>query len=245
MSSIAVPALFAVQQAAQGGGRRILTLRFADTLLNVELHLDGSEVLAVRSALVPSWRTSLLRTGVSPTALAEARRLHFSLFQTVQYLINMGNLNADELARVAHMRLTHALVPLYWHTAVPSLLEGRTDESGDLVTRTLVQPALIEAGWYALSLSPEQRMLQPSDRFKGPLLRLIDHPRAPIEVTWRAALRGSSLGEIAQRLPLRWDVLTEHVSELIARRLLKFQGEVQDWLEEGTPEPHDLPPHSV
>lgn len=243
-----VPALFAVQQAAQGGGPQVLTLQFTNAELNTKLYLDQAEVLAIRSALVPSWRTCLLRAGISPRVLAEARRHSASLSGVVHHLTNAGDLTDEELARLAHERLTSALVPLYWNLTVPLLLPGRANDLANVVVRTPIQAALIESGWCALALNSEERTLKPSDRFKGTMLQLIEHPCTPIGVTWSAAQRGLSLGEIARRLPLRWDILTGHVTGLVARRLLKPLGEVQNALEVSinrSSKIHDLPSRSA
>lgn len=243
-----VPALFAVQQAARGGGPQVLTLQFANAELNTELYLDQAEVLAIRSALVPSWRTCLLRAGISPLALAEARRRGASLSGVVHQLTSAGDLTAEELARLAHERLTSALIPLYWNLTVPLLRPGGANDLANVVVRTPIQTALIESGWCALALSPEERALKPSDRFKGTMLQLIDHPCTPVEFTWSAAQRGLSLGEITRRLPLRWDILTGHVTGLVARRLLKSLEKAQTALHVGTnrnSEPHNLPSRSA
>lgn len=248
MPTAPLPALFAVQQTAQGGGLQVLTLQFTNAELNTELYLDQAEVLAVRSAIVPSWRTCLLRAGISPLVLAEAWRRSASLSGVVHQLTGAGDLTAEELARLAHERLTSALTPLYWNLTVPLLRPGRSNDLANVVTRTPVQAALIESGWYALALGPEERALKPSDRFKGTMMQLVDHSCSPVEVTWSAAQRGLSLGEIARRLPLRWDILTGHVAGLVARRLLKPLGKVQTALDVGTDrnsEPHDLPSRSA
>lgn len=232
MPIVPVPALFTVQQAFQEGGRRVLTLQFAEPQLNTELVLDGTKVLTVRSGLIPSWRTSLLRAGVPPKAWTEARGRSASLFEAVQHLIGAGHLDTEDLPRLAHERLTSAFVPLYWNVTIPSLCPGSTDKPVDFVTCTPVQAALTEGAWYALSLSLEQRVLRPSDRFAGSLLWHNQLPRTPVEVIWHAAQQGLNLGQIAQRLPLRWDVLTDHVTDLVARRLLKRQTKVQASLQE-------------
>lgn len=224
MPTVSVPALFAVQQAAQQGDRKVLTLEFEDAQLNTVLYMEGTEVLTVRNALVPSWHTSLLRVGVPSRALAEAHRGSHTLFATVQHLLNTGNLSVGDLARVAHERLVSALVPLYWHMTAVGTKLGHVDDPEDFVTRTSTPSALTEAGWYALTLSPDQRALRPSDRFGAPLARLVDHPHTSLGMTWSNAQRGLSLGQIARRLPLRWDVLTGHVTELMAEQLLKPQG---------------------
>lgn len=224
MPTDSVPALFAVQQAAQQGERKILTLKFEDAQLNTVLYMKGSEVLTVRNAVVPSWHTALLRVGVPSKSLTEVHRRSHTLFATVQHLLDTGNLSAGDLARVAHERLVSALVPLYWHMTVVGTKLGHIDDPEDFVTRTSAPSALTEAGWYALTLRPDQRALRPSDRFRAPLVRLVDHPHTSLGMTWSSTQRGLSLGQIARRLPLRWDILTGHVTELMAEQLLKPQG---------------------
>ncbi|GBF04708.1 thiol-specific antioxidant protein [Deinococcus aerius] len=233
MPTVSVPALFAVQQAAQQSGRKVLTLAFEDAQLDTVIYTDGPKILTIRNSMAPMWSTLLLRAGVPSRALAEARQRNATLSKAVQDLVDAGNLPVGDAARLAHERLMSALVPLYWHLATAEIRSDDFDDPKDFVAHTDAPSALTEAGWYALTMKADQRAFLPSDRFKTPLVRLIEHSHTPLGLIWNGLRRGSSLGEIARRLPFRWDTLTGHVAELIAREVLKSWAEARSSSTEG------------
>ncbi|WP_146009581.1 hypothetical protein [Deinococcus planocerae] len=210
--------MFAIQQAAQESGCKILTLQFEDAHLNTELRLDGPEILTIRSPVLPSWSTLLIHTGVPAEAVMEAQQHNSDLQGTLQYLIKAGQICMENLRVLAYERVINALVPLYWHLTIPQLrIAAHMDEP---TIRTNAQAGTIAAAWHALTLTPEQRALRLSDHFTPNSVRLGEDLSTSLSLTYHAAASGLNLAQMAQRLPLRWDILTGHVTELMAQQVL-------------------------
>ncbi|GMA17767.1 hypothetical protein E5F05_04320 (plasmid) [Deinococcus metallilatus] len=217
-----VPTMFAVQQAAQESGYRILTLQFEDAQLNTELHLDGPEILTVISPVLPSWPTLLIHTGISAEAVLKAQQYNPDPQGMLQYLIKAGQICMESLRALAYERIISAMVPLYWHLTSPQIrVAAYIDEPA---IRTNAQAGTTAAAWHALTLTSEQRALRLSDHFTPSSVRLREDLSTPLGLTYHAAANGLNLAQMAQRLPLRWDVLTGHVTELIARQVLTPRG---------------------
>lgn len=227
MWSMLLPALHAVLQTAEQTEASVLDLSFPDPQLRTAMQLSGGQVVGLRSGVLPPWSVSLIQHGVHPVAVAEAQqaggqaggKLHGAL----SFLVTRGYLSRAEVTQVAQERVLAALLPIAWQTATATTAPW----TGDLPAQPLnggdARQGVYAAEQHAAHLSEQERALRPSDHLiAAPLASPGTSPDGPAEPVYRAALRGLSLGETAQRLPQRWDTLAQTVTRLVAQGALRL-----------------------
>ena len=128
--------------------------------------------------------------------IAEAHHQAGNLEGALDYLLRGGFLTPGALAALARQRLAAALLPVAWYNALVS----RT-------ARTPARPPVLPTNVTVDDTVREIEVLAPSNWAtpSGELERKI----------YGAALRGLTLGEMARRLPMRWDLLTRTATALL------------------------------
>ncbi|WP_019011618.1 redoxin domain-containing protein [Deinococcus aquatilis] len=212
--------LHAVRHATQQVGHHFLQLRFDHPALNTTLSLNGPDVIGVRSPFVPHWNTTLTHHGVHPVALIEAQEASRSLTQALDHLVAHHAITRTQLQQLAEQRFIQAMLPLAWQHAKATLIPSPTPTA---TPHTRVLPALYEISQLAQAITPAARALRPEHTFLTDPAHVVptadDHPHT---LVYRAALRGLSLQDMAARLPLRWDQLTEIIMTLLQQQYLSF-----------------------
>ena len=216
-----VPTLQAVADSAGSNlaGSTQLELNFADPSLKTVLHFQGGQITRVSSDLLPSWSAALGGAGVHPATIAEAQQRGGNLDGALSYLLHGGFLTAATLATLARERLVAALLPLVWHNALASSTARAPANALTLPTGIEVTPTMREVEQLAQQLGSAERQLRPSDLLVASPL---NPPHGEIEgLIYGAALRGLTLGEMARRVPMRWDVLARTATALLRTGVLR------------------------
>lgn len=216
-----VPTLQAVTDSAGSSlnGNTQLELNFADPALKTVLHFQEGKITRVSSDLLPSWSAALGTAGVHPATIAEAQQRGGNLDGALNYLVQGGFLTVTTLARLAHERLVAALLPLVWHNALVSSTVRAPAVAPALPTAVGAAQTVREVEQLAQQLGSAERQLRPSDLL---LASPLNPPHGETEgLIYGAALRGLTLGEMARRLPMRWDVLARTATALLRSGVLR------------------------
>ncbi|MDV6374433.1 peroxiredoxin-like family protein [Deinococcus arenicola] len=219
-----LPVLQALSQEAIKGEPTVLSLSFDDQGLNTDLRLMQGQIVALRSKILPPWSVSLIAQGVHPATIAEAQQAGINLQHALIYLLDRDYLSREQLADAAQERALSALLPLAWQTSRISSVPWSGAPAHPPLNSTQTQHIVDRTEWHAALLTPEERSLRPSSRFTANPLSapaLVGDDR--MEHVYHAALRGLSLGDISQRLPQRWDILTQTVGRLVREGALRPQ----------------------
>lgn len=238
-----LPVLQAVSQVAAKESPTVLNLAFADQQLNTALRLMQGQIVGLRSGVLPPWSVSLIAQGVHPVTIAEAQQVGGSLQGALAFLLDRGYLGRAQLDGVAQERALSALLPLAWQTSMTSSALWADAPSELPLNSTSTQQIIETAERHAALLTREERALKPSSRFSAnPLSVSTMVGNEDKERVYHAAMRGLSLGEMSQRLPQRWDTLTQTVSRLLREGALRPQNaaaprEVADALKAGQAAP--------
>ncbi|MDB5045624.1 MAG: ahpC [Deinococcus sp.] len=222
MGVLIVPALQAVTQAAEQGEPTLLKLSFSDPKLATVLQLFEGQVMGVRSQILPAWSASLVQHGLPPVAVTEVQQHASSLFDALSQLIERGYVTREEIDEIYRERVVSALLPLAWRTGTASSTQFPGATPPDGLHRYNALESVQAAQHFAASLGESERALLPSDGF-------VASPLASNSLDWtessqrvyHAALRGLTLGEMAERLGQRWDVLTQNVMQLVRAGALR------------------------
>ncbi len=217
------PTMQSILQAASTGESSVLQLQFRNPSSNTSLQISEGQITGVRSSVLPDWSTSLIQHGIHPAAVAGASLQGGSYVGALRMLIEMGQLTSDELIRITRDRVLAALLPIAWRDAATVL----TPVSGQIPFRPLgsmdAHEAVKTTELHAAGLGRQARELSPSDCFLTTDLTPVLPESAGQELVqvFHLASQGLNLGEIARRLPLRWDILTEHILRLVAQEALR------------------------
>ena len=223
------PTMQSILHAASSGENNVLHLNFSNTSSNTALQLSGGQITGVRSAVLPDWSTSLIEHGVHPAAVAGASLQGTTYVGALRMLIEMGHLTPEELVQISRSRILAALLPIAWRDAATSL----TPFGGQMPVRPLggidAREAVRTTELHAAVLGEQARELQPSDCFLASAAfqeaTFVPAAQRPGQAqVYRLASQGLNLGEIARRLPMRWDILTEQVLALVAGGALRPAG---------------------
>lgn len=219
-----LPVLQAVSQVAVKDSPTVLNLSFADSQLNTALRLMQGQIVGLRSSVLPPWSVSLIALGVHPASIAEAQQVGGNLQGALAFLLDRGSLGRAQLDEVAHERALSALLPLAWQTSMTSTAPW-PDAPDELPLHSVQIRGVVDtAERHAALLTPEERSFKPSSRFEAsPLSAPTIAGDDSKERVYHAAMRGLNLGEMSQRLPQRWDILTQTVSRLLREGALRPQ----------------------
>ncbi|WP_168733543.1 peroxiredoxin-like family protein [Deinococcus sp. Arct2-2] len=217
-----VPALQAVTQAAEQGEPTLLKLSFSDPKLTTALQLFDGHVLGVRSQMLPAWSASLVQHGVPPVAVTEIQQQTSTLFGALSQLIERGYVTRDKVDEIYRERVVAALLPLAWRTGTASSTQFPGAAPPHSLYRYNALESVQAAQQYAAGLGESERALLPSDCFvASPLASTWPGWTESSQRVYHAALRGLTLGEMAERLGQRWDVLTQNVMQLVGAGTLR------------------------
>lgn len=217
-----LPALPTVLQTAENDEPTLLELSFADPQLRTAMQLRGGQIVGLRSGVLPPWSVSLMDQGVHPVAIAEAQQAGGRLPGALEYLITRGYLSREQVGSVAQERALAALLPLAWRSGTALSAPWTAAPAAPPLHGADVRRGVEAAEQHAALLREDERTLEPSTRFVAtPLAAPVAPAGHPAELVYRAALRGLSLGEIAQRLPQRWDTLAQTVARLVHVGILR------------------------
>lgn len=191
--------------------------------LRSTLLIRGQALVNVSSPLLPSWAATFTWDGVHPATVAHARQGQRTVAGTVRALIEGGYLSLERFTQLMEQRVASTVLAL---GSLPDVLTERFDapptpSQADLaVDLPRVTQDVLEI---ERARSARAQVLTPTDRFQafGP------SPFAPDDDQVAALVYGAvqttmALGEVSARLPLRWDLLTGHVADQVARRHLSW-----------------------
>jgi peroxiredoxin len=142
----------------------------------------------------------------------------------LKMLIAQGQLTMQDVAEISRKRVLSALLPMAFrdggaiHTPLSGTIPPRPLGSIDAVE------AVQAAESYASQLNLEARALHPADSFlaAAPVTPSVTQTAAREQaLVSQLAAQGLNLGEIAQRLPMRWDRLAQHVAALLTQGTLR------------------------
>jgi len=209
-----ITALDAALDALQAVHPTRLSLMVEAEGLSTSLQFYQGKITGVSSPLAPAW-SSLLRThGLSPSTIASAQQVGFTPMGTLATLLERQVVTAQELSALSRDRVLAALVPL-----VLREVRATTRPTGTPTMTGGVNAleSLRAAGEFASQLTAAQARLRSGDRFYAvPTAAGRTVPDSTEDKVYRLALQGLPLGEIAYRLPLRWDLLVRVVTALLA-----------------------------
>ncbi len=210
-----LPAMQAVLQAADRPTPSDVQLRFAEPTFNTRLRLESGNITAIRSPLLPTWSSTLLREGVNANAMTQAQLRSRQADEVLATLVEGGHLEAKRLVELTRERVLSALLPLVWRTSLVEI-GGVTVQSASALTSTNVAESVSAAELHAGALGKAEQNLRTADRFvASPLATAQSLATEQAKMVYHAALHGLSLGEMAKRHALRWDTLTRTVLELV------------------------------
>ncbi|GAA4015463.1 hypothetical protein GCM10022631_29430 [Deinococcus rubellus] len=216
-----LPSMQAVVQTAEQPAPSVLELLFSEPGFNTRLRFGDGQITGVRSALLPSWSTSLLRLGVNPEAIVKAQLQSRQADDVLASLLETGHLEQDHLARLTRERVLSSLLPLVWRSALVKISGAAAHPVLPLTSADAMQ-SVSAAERHAGQLSQAERALFLEDRFvASPLASAQAVGSQEAQTVYQSALHGLNLGETAQRHSLRWDVLTGTVTRLLATGALR------------------------
>ncbi|MGY2892360.1 peroxiredoxin-like family protein [Deinococcus sp. UYEF24] len=216
-----IPALQALSQTIERGDAAVLEFTFANASLNTTVQVADGQIMRLRSSVLPAWHTSLSASGVHPVAIAEAQMNGGGIEGGLKYLLAEGYLTDTELGRIAQERAIAALLPIVWRSGVVTSA-GIESVHAQFPALSDARSGLWAAEKHASALSESERALHPSDRLVADPLAPGDAEQGSLSsLIHRTALRGMTLGEMAQRLPVRWDDLTRTVTQMHGQGMLR------------------------
>ncbi|WP_407539164.1 redoxin domain-containing protein [Deinococcus radiomollis] len=191
-----------------------LSLSIETEGITTRLQFFQGRITGVSSPLAPAWSSLLIGHGLSPSVVASAQQVGFTPGGTLATLLERQVVTSQELADLSRDRVLAALVPMALQevkvhaseTAPPRNTGGINAEEG-----------IHAAEAFAAQLTAAERKLRSGDRFYAvPTAASHTTPDSTEDKVYRLALQGLPLGEIAYRLPMRWDQLVRAVTTLIA-----------------------------
>lgn len=209
-----ITALDAALDASQATQPTRLNLMVESEGLSASLQFYQGKITGVSSPLAPAW-SSLLRThGLSPSTIASAQQVGFTPMGTLKTLLERQVVTAQELSALSRDRVLAALVPLALREvraiSLPTSMPKATGGVNAL-------ESIRAAEQLASQLTATEAKLRSGDRFYAvPTAANRTVPDSTEDKVYRLALQGLPLGEIAYRLPLRWDLLARAVTDLLA-----------------------------
>ncbi|AZI41738.1 hypothetical protein EHF33_02400 [Deinococcus psychrotolerans] len=216
-----LPSMQAVVQTAEQPLPSVLQLSFSEPSFNTHLRFSEGRITGVRSALLPSWSSSLLRLGVNTQAVVEAQLRSRKVDDVLASLIETGHLEAHSLAQLVRLRTLGSLLPLVWRSGLMEVSSTPSHTVLPLTSADTLQ-SVSAAEYHASALSPSEQALTLNDHFTAsPLASTESLGSEEARTVYLAALHGLSLGETAQRHGLRWDALTKAVTHLTAAGALR------------------------
>ncbi|MXV21321.1 peroxiredoxin-like family protein [Deinococcus xianganensis] len=226
MTQVSTPqvasAMQAVLSAASKRQPAELHLSFLAPEFNTKLQICEGQITGIISALAPHWSTLLRSKDVPATAITQAHQDGQSVPDTLELLIRRRYLSMDEMDALAHERVLSALVPLAGRHASVQLHLPKALSHKRFLGSSDAQDGVHAAAQYAATLREHESAMTPADRFVAtPLASKIEPEGGPVDLVYRAALRGLTLGQIAQRVPMRWDLLVRTISYLIGLGALR------------------------
>ncbi|WP_188961469.1 peroxiredoxin-like family protein [Deinococcus aquiradiocola] len=217
-----LPVAQVINHTLDTSGPTVLEFAFADSSLNTTLQMLDGQLLRLKSNFLPAWSVSLADAGVSPQAVTEANLHGGGLDGGLAYLLERGHLDEPELQALARERALTALVPIVGRSGIVQVHAGG-NASAFLAGSDGLQ-VLQKAERLVHVMGEAERALQPSQRFEvSPTASLPAGSGGHAERVYRAAMRGLTLAELSQRLPMRWDRLTREVTALTETGALRAQ----------------------
>ncbi len=216
-----MPVTQAVMDAAQEESS-VLTLTFHSAEFDAALWFVKGRIMAMRGAALPLMSSALQAYGLQPASIAQARQRSANVSELMETLVARGLISDEDVTVLMRERVVSGLLPLVWRPALARISPapplggvGAGAEFGGANRGTEAGDALQEAERHADALTRRERALQFSDRFvASPLAGRVAPEGDPLDLVYRAALRGLTLGEMARRLPQRWDSLARNVLSL-------------------------------
>ena len=207
-------ALNSIRRAASDRRPSTLALNFDDPIFNLSLQFVNGMITQFSGNLMTPWSSMLRLANVPPASIVQAQRDGFDQVIALELLIERGYLTPQMLATLSHERLVAALLPLgdkvaqaHWNQLPANSSQHAASASAERV--------LSETFRLLQNLTPSELALTPKHVLTA---NVLNAPSAADDAVgfqiYQSALRGLNLGDIATRLPMRWDYLVQAVSRL-------------------------------